>query len=170
MGVIVIVCMWAQIEALWKEMTQVKVILQQDVKGHGRRGEMKEVSDGYARNYLLPRGLAVAATADNMNAMKLQEKAKIKQTENEKKAAKETAEALKGILVTISAKAGSSNKLFGSVTTKEISEELQASHGITIEKNKIIQAEPIKTFGSYELKVKLGHEITGTLSVAVIEG
>jgi len=147
----------------------MKVILQQDVKGQGKKGELKEVSDGYARNFLLPRKLAIIATADNLNTMKLQEKAKKAQIEKEKAAAKEIAEKLKGCTVKIQAKAGTSGKLFGAVTSKEIADALQAQFGIELEKNKIVQAEPIKTFGSFEVKCKLGHEISSTLKVMVSE-
>ena len=148
----------------------MKVILQQDVKGQGKKGELKEVSDGYARNFLFPKKLAVEATADNINTMKLQEKAKQAQMAKEKAEAKENAEKLKECTVKISAKAGSNGKLFGAVTSKEISDALAAQFNIEIEKNKIVQAEPIKTYGSFEVKVKLGHEISATLKVMVVEG
>ena len=147
----------------------MKVILQQDVKGQGKKGELKEVSDGYARNFLFPKKLAVEATADNINTMKLQEKAKQAQIAKEKAEAKENAEKLKECTVKISAKAGSNGKLFGAVTSKEISDALAAQFNIEIEKNKIVQAEPIKTYGSFEVKVKLGHEISATLKVMVVE-
>ncbi|MGM9670774.1 MAG: 50S ribosomal protein L9 [Oscillospiraceae bacterium] len=147
----------------------MKVIFNVDVKGQGKKGEMKEVSDGYARNYLLPRKLAMEANADNLNAYKLKEKAKAAQIAKEKAAAQETASKLSGIQVKIAAKAGSAGKLFGSVTSKEISEALREQFGIEIEKQKIVQAEPIKSFGTFEVKCKLGYEITGTVSVLVIE-
>lgn len=147
----------------------MKVIFNVDVKGQGKKGEMKEVSDGYARNYLLPRKLAMEANADNLNAYKLKEKAKAAQIAKEKAAAQETASKLSGIQVKIAAKAGSAGKLFGSVTSREISEELREQFGIEIEKQKIVQAEPIKSFGTFEVKCKLGYEITGTVSVLVIE-
>ena len=139
------------------------------MKGQGKKGEMKEVSDGYARNYLLPRKLAMEANADNLNAYKLKEKAKAAQIAKEKAAAQETASKLSGIQVKIAAKAGSAGKLFGSVTSREISEALREQFGIEIEKQKIVQAEPIKSFGTFEVKCKLGYEITGTVSVLVIE-
>lgn len=147
----------------------MKVIFSVDVKGQGKKGEMKEVSDGYARNYLLPRKLAMEANADNLNAYKLKEKAKAAQIAKEKAAAQETASKLSGIQVKIAAKAGSAGKLFGSVTSREISEALREQFGIEIEKQKIVQAEPIKSFGTFEVKCKLGYEITGTVSVLVIE-
>jgi len=147
----------------------MKVIFNVDVKGQGKKGELKEVSDGYARNFLIPKKLVSEATAHNLNTMKLQEKARLAQIAAEKAAANETAKKLEGIIVKIPAKAGAAGKLFGAVTTKEISEALAAGHGIEIEKQKIVQAEPIKNFGSYEVKCKFGHEITGTINVLVTE-
>ncbi len=147
----------------------MKVIFQQDVKGQGKKGELKEVSDGYARNYLMPRKLAVEATTDNLNAYKLQEKAKAAQIEKEKATARDIASRLKDMCVRITAKAGSSGKLFGAVTSKEIAEALSAQYGIELEKNRILQAEPIKTYGNYEVKIKLGYEISGMLKVQVSE-
>ena len=147
----------------------MKVIFQQDVRGQGKKGELKEVSDGYARNFLLPRKLAVEATTDNLNTMRLREKARAKQMAEEKAAAEATAKKLEGIVVKISAKAGAGGKLFGSITSKEISDELQSQFGISIEKNKIVQPEPIKSYGSFSVKCKLGYEITGTINVVVSE-
>lgn len=147
----------------------MKVIFQQDVRGQGKKGEMKEVSDGYARNFLLPRKLAVEANSDNMNAFKLKEKAKAAQIAKEKAQAQENAEKLKNVVVKITAKAGAGGKLFGAVTSKEISEALLAQFGIEIEKNKIVQADPIKNYGNYEVKCKLGHEISGVVNVLVVE-
>ena len=148
----------------------MKVIFNADVKGQGKKGEMKEVSTGYARNYLLPRGLASEATADNLNAFKLKEKAKAAQIAKEKAQAQEYAEKLSGIQVTVRAKAGANGKLFGAVTSQEISDALKAQFGLDIEKNKIVQAEPIKSYGSYTVKAKLGYEISGNISVLVVEG
>ena len=148
----------------------MKVIFSADVRGQGKKGEMKEVSDGYARNYLLPRGLAVAATQDNLNAMKLRDAAKKRQMELEKAAAQENAKKLEGVIVTVKAKAGDKGRLFGSVTSKEIADARAEQHGIEIEKNKIVQTEPIKSFGSYEVKCKFGYEISGVIHVLVIEG
>ena len=135
----------------------MKVIFQQDVRGQGKKGELKEVSDGYARNFLLPRKLAVEATTDNLNTMRLREKARAKQMAEEKAAAEAAAKKLEGIVVKISAKAGAGGKLFGSITSKEISDELQSQFGISIEKNKIVQPEPIKSYGSFSVKCKLGY-------------
>lgn len=148
----------------------MKVIFNVDVKGQGKKGEMKEVSTGYARNYLLPRNLATEATADNLNAYKLKEKAKAAQIAKEKAQAQEYAQKLSGVQVTIRAKAGSNGKLFGAVTSQEISDALKAQFDMDIEKNKIVQAEPIKSYGSYTVKAKLGYEISGSINVLVVEG
>ncbi|WP_251445219.1 50S ribosomal protein L9 [Vermiculatibacterium agrestimuris] len=147
----------------------MKVILQQDVKGQGKKGQMVEVSDGYARNFLLPKKLAVAATAENVNTMRQQEKARLAQEAAERAAAMEIVEQLKGCMVKISAKAGNGGKLFGSVTSKEVSEALKAQFGVDIAKTKIVLPEPIKSFGTYQLKCKLGYEISGTVNVVVSE-
>ena len=147
----------------------MKVIFNQDVRGQGKRGELKEVSDGYARNYLLPRKLASEATPDMLNAFKLKEKAKKAQMDRERAAAEETAKRLEGGSVTISARAGQGGRLFGAITSQEISDALREQHGIDIEKNKIVQAEPIKGFGSYEVRAKLGYEVSGKINVLVIE-
>ena len=130
----------------------MKVIFNEDVKGQGKKGELKEVSEGYARNYLLPRKLAAEATADNINALKLKEKAKAAQLAKDKAQAQENAKKLGEIQVVIRAKSGAGGKLFGAVTSQEISTALKEQFGIDIEKNKIVQAEPIKTFGSYTVK------------------
>ena len=147
----------------------MKVILQQDVKGQGKKGQLIEASDGYARNFLLPRKLAVAATAENLNTMKQQEKARLAQEAAERAAAMEMVEKLKGCQVKIPAKAGSGGRLFGSVTSKEVSDALKAQCGIDIAKTKIVLPEPIKSFGGYQLKCKLGYEISGTINVIVTE-
>ena len=147
----------------------MKVIFTVDVKGQGKKGEMKEVSDGYARNFLLPKNLASEATVDNINALKLKEKAKANQLAKEKAAAMETAEKLGGIQVTIKAKAGNGGKLFGAVTSQEISKALKEQFDIDIEKNKIVQGDPIKTYGAYTVKAKLGYEVSGTINLLVVE-
>lgn len=147
----------------------MKVILQQDVRGHGKKGQMVEVSDGYGRNYLLPRKLAIEATADNINAMQLRDKAKAAQLAKEKAEAQRIAAEVESKQVEISARAGSSGKLFGAVTAKEISEALKAQHGLDIAKQKISLSEPIKSYGSYEVKCKLGFEVSCTLHVKVTE-
>ena len=148
----------------------MKVIFNVDVKGQGKKGELKEVSDGYARNYLLPRNLASEATADNINTLKLKEKARAAQIAKEKAEAEANARKLSGVQVIVRAKAGKNGKLFGAVTSQEICDALKAQFEIDIEKNKIVQSEPIKNFGSYSVKAKLGHEISGTVNVMVVEG
>ena len=147
----------------------MKVIFNVDVRGQGKKGDMKEVSDGYARNYLLPRKLASEATADAVNAFKLREKAKAAQIARDKALAEENAKKLEGIVVQVQAKAGQGGRLFGAVTSQEISDALREQHGIEIEKNRIVQPEPIKQFGSYEVKAKLGSEVSGTINVLVTE-
>ena len=147
----------------------MKVILQQDVKGQGKKGQMVEVAEGYARNFLLPRKLAIPATADAMNTMKLQEKARKAEEARQKAEAEAVAEKLKGAVVKLTAKAGANGKLFGAVTAKEIAEGLMTQYGIEINKQKIVVEESIKSFGSYQLKAKLGFEITGTVYVVVSE-
>lgn len=148
----------------------MKVILQQDVKGQGKKGELKTVSDGYARNYLLPRGLATEATADNLNAFRLKEKARAAQTAKEKAAAQEAAEKLSEVQVKVVGRAGNTGKLFGAITSKEISDALKRQFDIDIDSKKIVQSEPIKSFGAYDVKARLGHEISGTIHVLVVEG
>lgn len=147
----------------------MKVIFNADVKGQGKKGEMKEVSDGYARNYLLPRKLVTEATADNLNAIKLKEKARAAQLAKEKALAEENGKRLEGVVVRIAARAGQGGRLFGAVTSQEISDALRQQHGIEIEKNKIVQSEPIKQFGSYEVRAKLGYEVSGTINLLVTE-
>ncbi len=147
----------------------MKVIFTADVRGQGKKGEMKEVSDGYARNYLLPRKLAVEANTDNLNAFKLKEKAKAKQLAREKALAEENARRLEGVQVVIRAKGGGAGRLFGAVTSQEISQALREQFDIDIEKNKLVQSEPIKSFGAYQVKCKLGFEISGTVNVLVVE-
>ena len=147
----------------------MKVILQQDVKGQGKKGQMVNVSDGYARNFLFPKKLAVEASADNVNTMKLQEKARLAKLAEEKAQAEAVAEQLKELTVRIVAKGGNGGRLFGAVTTKEISDALKTQHKIDINKAKLVLDEPIKSFGGYELKAKLGHDVVGTVKVVVAE-
>ena len=147
----------------------MKVILQQDVKGQGKKGQMVEVSEGYARNFLLPRKLAIAATTDAINTMNLKEKARKAEEARQKAEAEATVEKLKSCMVKLTAKAGSGGRLFGAVTTKEISEGLKAQFDIDIPKQKLVLDEPIKAFGSYQVKAKLGFEVVGTVYVSVFE-
>jgi len=148
----------------------MKVILQEDVKGKGKAGQLVDVADGYARNFLLPHKLAVIATPENLSLMKQQEKARLKKLEADKAAAREVLEKLEGVIVRITAKAGEGGRLFGGVTSMEIARELMEQHGIEIEKNKIVLDEQIKSFGTFEVKCKLGFEITGIINVLVTEG
>ena len=147
----------------------MKVILQKDVKGKGKKGQMIDVAEGYARNFLLPQKLAVIATADAMNTMNLQAKAKAKADAEAKAAAQAIAEKLKSCQVKISAKGGAGGKLFGAVTGKEIAAALKAQHNMEVDSKKLVLADPIKSFGSYEVKAKLGYEISGTVYVLVVE-
>ena len=147
----------------------MKVILQQDVKGQGKKGQLVEVSEGYARNFLLPRKMAIPATADAINTMNLKEKARRAEEARLKAEAEDIAEKLKECQVKLTAKAGAGGKLFGAVTTKEISEGLQKQYGIDVPKQKLVLEDPIKAFGSYQVKAKLGFEVSGTVYVSVFE-
>ena len=147
----------------------MKVILQQDVKGQGKKGQLVEVSEGYARNFLLPRKLAIEATTDAINTMNLKEKARKAEEARQKAEAEEISKKLKDCPVKLTAKAGNGGRLFGAVTTKEISEGLKKQFSIDIPKQKLVLDEPIKAFGTYHVKAKLGFEITATVSVAVSE-
>ncbi len=147
----------------------MKVILLQDVKGQGKKGQLVNASDGYARNFLLPRKLAVEATAENLNTMKQQEKARKAQEAAEKAEAEAIAKKLEGIMVKVAAKAGEGGRLFGAVTSKEISEALAEQHAVTINKAKLVLDEPIKACGGYQVKAKLGYEVVGTVNVMVVE-
>ena len=147
----------------------MKVILQQDVKGQGKKGQLVEVSDGYARNFLLAKKLAVLATPENVNTMKQQEKARKAQEAAEKAEAQALSKQLETITVKVAAKAGEGGRLFGAVTSKEISEALSAQFGLTIAKAKLVLDEPIKACGGYKIKAKLGYEVVGTVNVMVVE-
>lgn len=147
----------------------MKVILMQDVKGQGKKGQMVEVSEGYARNFLLPRKLATAATADAVNTMNMKEKARKAEEARQKAEAEATAEKLKECSVKVTAKAGTGGRLFGAITTKEISEELMKQYGVDIPKQKLALEDPIKAFGNYEVRAKLGFEVSGTVYVSVYE-
>ena len=147
----------------------MKVILKQDVKGKGKKGQLIEAAEGYARNFLLPKGMAVLATADAVNTMNLQAKAKAKADAEAKAAALEIAEKLKSCQVKIAAKGGEGGKLFGAVTGKEIAAALKEQYGMDVDSKKLVLDQPIKTFGSFEVKAKLGFEISGTVYVLVTE-
>ena len=147
----------------------MKVILQQDVKGQGKKGQMVEVSEGYARNFLLPRKLAVLATADAINTMNLKEKARRAEEARQREEALAVAGKLKDCTVRIAAKAGTGGRLFGAVTTKEISDELAKQFSLEIPKQKLVLDDAIKSFGTYTVKAKLGFEITAGFYVLVTE-
>ena len=147
----------------------MKVILQQDVSGKGKRGQLVEVVEGDARNYLLPRKLAVLATADAVNTMQLRDKAKKAEDARLKAEAEAVSAKLKNSPVKVTARAGANGKLFGAVTSKEVSDALKEQHGIELAKQKIVMEEPIKAYGNYELKAKLGFEVSGTIYVMVVE-
>ena len=147
----------------------MKVILQQDVRGKGKKGQIIEAAEGYARNYLLPQKLAIPATTDSINTVRLKEKAQRAEEVRLKALAQETAEKLKGITVKLTAKAGSAGRLFGAITTKEISEALAAQHQMDVPKQKLQLDEPIKSFGTFQVKAKLGFDVNGTVYVVVSE-
>lgn len=147
----------------------MKVILTQDVKSQGKKGQLINVSDGYARNFLLPKGLAVEADAKAMNDLKNKESARLHKIELEKQAARETAEKLQALTVKLFGKAGADGKIYGSVTTMEIAEKLDKQHNITVDKRKIMLDEPLKTFGTHQVKVKLYTDIIGTINVVIAE-
>ena len=148
----------------------MKVILTQDVKGQGKKDQIIEVSDGYARNFLIPRKLAIVANAQAMSEAKNKEASKQHKIEVEKEEARNLAKQLESITVKIVEAAGNDNRLYGAVTSKDISEKLAKDHNITIDKKKIVMPEPIKTFGTYKLEVKLyTSEITGSINVVVTD-
>jgi large subunit ribosomal protein L9 len=146
----------------------MKVMLTQDVKGQGKKDQIIEVSDGYARNFLLPKKLAIIADAKAVNEAKNKEASQNHKIEVAKAEANATAQKLAAITVRIQESAGNDNRLYGAVTSKDIAEKLAKDHGITIDKKKITLSEPIKTFGTYKAEVKLyGAEITGIITVQV---
>lgn len=145
----------------------MKVILKEDVKGTGKKGEMVNVKDGYARNFLFPKGLAVEATAENINIMKARKEAESAKKQKEMAQARELAAKLKDITVVIKTKAGENGKLFGSITSKDISDKLKSDYKIDIDKKKFNMPEPIKSLGSCEVEVKLYPEISAKLNVKV---
>lgn len=147
----------------------MKVILQQDIKGKGKRGQMVEVSDGYARNYMLPRKLAVEATADNVNTMRMTDKAMQEKRQREREEAFAISNRMKELTVTVYAKGGGAGRLFGSVTTQEIADALKKEHNISLDKRKIVLEDQIKTVGTYTVKCKLGYEIIADLKVEIKE-
>ena len=147
----------------------MKVILNADVKGQGKKGQIVTVSDGYARNFLFPKNLAKEATADNLNTAKLKEAAEVARIAKEKAAAQELAKKLESISVEVRAKAGSNGRLFGSITAADIAAELKKQYKIEIDRHKMTLDDNIKQFGTYEVKVKLYSEVSGKMRVVVKE-
>ena len=147
----------------------MKVILLQDVKGKGKKGQMLEVSDGYARNFMLPKKLAIEATADAINTMRMNDKAAAEKAAKERAEALEISKKLREMTLTVTAKGGGAGRLFGSVTNQEIADALKAKTGITLDKRKIVIADPIKNVGTYTVQCKLGYEITAPLTVKIEE-
>ncbi|MCG0314481.1 MAG: 50S ribosomal protein L9 [Calditerricola sp.] len=146
----------------------MKVIFLKDVKGQGKKGEVKTVSDGYARNYLIPRGLAVEATESNLKILEAQKRSEAKRKAQELAEAKALAEKLEKTTVTIAAKAGEGGRLFGAVTSKQIAEAL-AKQGLAVDKKKILLDEPIRALGTVRVPVKLHPDVTVQLAVTVVE-
>ena len=147
----------------------MKVILLQDVKGKGKKGQMLEVSDGYARNFMLPKKMAIEATPDAINTMRMNDKATQERIAREKAEALATSKKLREMTVVVKAKGGGAGRLFGSVTNAEIADAL-AKLGVKLDKRKIVLNETIKSVGTYTATCKLGYEITAPLTVKVVEG
>jgi large subunit ribosomal protein L9 len=147
----------------------MKVILTQDVKGKGKKGQMIEVSDGYARNFMLPRKIAIEATADAVNTMKMNDKATQERIAREKAEALETSKKLREMTLVVKAKGGGAGRLFGSVTNQEIADALAKNAGIKLDKRKIVISDPIKSVGTYTVTCKLGYEINAPLTVKIEE-
>ena len=147
----------------------MKVILTQDIKGKGKKGQMIEISDGYARNYLLPRKLAIEATADAVNTMRMNDKAAAEKAAKERAEALEVSKQLRAMTLVVTAKGGGAGRLFGSVTNQEIADALRQKTGIVLDKRKIAISDPIKNVGTYTVQCKLGYEITAPLTVKIEE-
>ena len=147
----------------------MKVILLQDVKGKGKKGQMIEVSDGYARNFMLPRKLATEATADAVNTMRMNDKAAAEKAAKERAEALEISKQLRAMTLVVKAKGGGAGRLFGSVTNQEIADALEKTSGIKLDKRKIAIADPIKSVGTYTVSCKLGYEIVAPLTVKIEE-
>ena len=147
----------------------MKVLLLQDVKGKGKKGQMLEVSDGYARNFMLPKKLAIEATPDAINTMRMNDKATQERIAKEKAEALALSKQLREMTLVVTAKGGGAGRLFGSVTNQEIADALKAKSGITLDKRKIVIADTIKSVGTYTVNCKLGYEITAPLTVKIEE-
>ena len=147
----------------------MKVILLQDVKGKGKKGQMLEVSDGYARNFMLPKKMAIEATPDAINTMRMNDKATQERIAKEKAEALAISKQLRELTLVVTAKGGGAGRLFGSVTNQEIADALKAKAGITLDKRKIVISDPIKSVGTYTVTCKLGYEISAPLTVKIEE-
>ena len=147
----------------------MKVILLQDVKGKGKKGQMLEVSDGYARNFMLPKKMAIEATPDAINTMRMNDKATQERIAKEKAEALAVSKQLRELTVVVKAKGGGAGRLFGSITNQEIAESLKNQTGIVLDKRKIVISDPIKNVGTYTVQCKLGYEINAPLTVKIEE-
>ena len=147
----------------------MKIILLQDVKGKGKKGQMIEVSDGYARNFMLPKKMAIEATPDAINTMRMNDKATQERIAKEKAEALALSKQLREMTLTVSCKGGGNGRLFGSVTSQEIADALAKKSGIKMDKLKLVMGETIKNVGTYTVTCKLGYEITAPLSVKIVE-
>ncbi|MCI6227606.1 MAG: 50S ribosomal protein L9 [Candidatus Faecousia sp.] len=147
----------------------MKVILLQDVKGKGKKGQMIEVSDGYARNFMLPKKMAIEATPDAINTMRMNDKATQERIAKEKAEALAVSKQLRELTVTVVAKGGGNGRLFGSITNAEIADALEKKTGIKLDKRKIVISDAIKNVGTYTVTCKLGYEITAPLTVKIEE-
>ena len=147
----------------------MKVILLQDVKGKGKKGQMLEVSDGYARNFMLPKKMAIEATPDAINTMRMNDKATQERIAREKAEALALSKKLRELTVVVTAKGGGNGRLFGSITNAEVAEALAKQSGIKLDKRKIVLGETIKNVGTYTATCKLGYEITAPLTVKIVE-
>ena len=147
----------------------MKVILLADVKGQGKNNDVIEVSDGYAKNFLIPRKLAKSADAQSLNDVKVREEARLYRIATEKKEAQELAKRLETLVVKIPASSGADGRLYGSITAKDIAERLEADHKISVDKRKLVLADNIKAYGKYEVEVKLYPEVVGKVYVLVCE-
>lgn len=148
----------------------VKVILLTDVKGKGKKDQVIEVADGYARNYLFAKKLAIEADAKALNELRNREASRQHKHDVEKAVAMETAKQLESVTLVLRRKAGTDNKLYGAITTKEIAQQLKQEYNIEVDKKKLSMDMPIKTFGTYKIKAKLFNDVSATVTVQVVEG
>lgn len=146
----------------------MKVIFIKDLKGQGKVGDQKNISDGYAKNYLIPKGYAIEATSANLNDLKGKKESQAYKKEQDIMHAEQLKKSLADLTVTIKTKSGENGKLFGSITSKDISEELKKQHNIEIDKKKIVLSDGIKVTGSFSVDVKLYPSISGKLNVSVV--